>query len=100
MVNFYAFEIKAGGDIDYVRGFPTEAEADAFGIEWTAYEPLMPEDLPDFYEKYDPPIVLVVEVEKSDALESGKYTRPVAVFQRGEKWVCVRQQAYSQIVMK
>lgn len=91
MARFYAFEIKVGGEIDYVRGFDTEIEADAFSLDWTAYEPLSPEDPPDFYDKYDPPIVLVVEVEKGSDLQSGKYKRPVAVFQRGEKRACIKQ---------
>jgi hypothetical protein len=90
MAHFLAFYMKAGGDIDWIKGFPTEAEADEFGAEWSAYSPLSPQDPPDFYEHYDPAVVLIFETDDPDPLSSGKYTRPVAIFHRGEKWVCVK----------
>lgn len=93
MAGFYAFVINVGGDIDYIRGFLTEAEADAFSSDYTSIKSSDPEDPPEFYDTYDPPIVLVVETGETDALETGKYERPVAVFQRGKKWVCYRDPA-------
>ncbi len=88
---FLAFVMKIGGDIDWIQTFTTEVEADAFGIEHSGYGELHPEfDPPDFYEKYDPPVVLLFEAENTDALSNGKYTRPVAIYQRGEKYCCVK----------
>jgi hypothetical protein len=88
---YIAFIMKPMGDIDWVRTFPTEAEADAFGEENTRYGELDPElDAPNHWEEYDPPVVILFEAENSDALKNGKYQRPVAVYQRGEKWVCTR----------
>jgi|GEM_PF-4667355 len=89
---YFAFVMHAGGDIDEGRGFATEREADAFGLERTAYDELTPKDDPQHWEKHDPPVILVFEMidisEKT--LQSGKYTRPVAIYQRGEKYACVK----------
>lgn len=93
MTHFMCFTMRAGGRIKEADGFESEAEADDFGRRTTAYRDLNPEwDKPDHYEKYDPPIVIVVETQDGyDVFESGKYTRPVAIFQRGEKWMCVKE---------
>ena len=88
MPQFYAFTIRVGGRIKEIDGFATEAEADAFGIKESGFREF--DDSADFYAQYDPPIVLVVETESWNDMETGKYKRPVAVFQRGEKWVCRR----------
>lgn len=89
MAAYLAFVMKIGGDIDRMQTFRTEAEADTFGIEETGFSPLDPEyDPPDFYEKYDPPVVLLFESENTDAYFNGKHTRPVAIYQRGEKYEC------------
>jgi len=84
---FYAFTMRVGGRIKEIDGFVTEAEADAFGIKVSGFREF--DDSADFYAQYDPPIVLVVEAESIDILETGKYKRPVAIYQRGEKWMCV-----------
>jgi hypothetical protein len=86
---FLAFIMHVGGDIDEMRSFHTEQEADEFGKKRTSYKPLHPEyDAPDHWEKYDPPVVILFEAENSDAFENGKYKRPVAIYQRGEKHSC------------
>lgn len=87
---FIAFIMKALGDIDWIRGFDTEAEADEFGKSHTSYSELDPDDDPDHWEKYDPPVVILFEADNFDAMENGKYKRPVAIYQRGEKFVCVK----------
>lgn len=87
---FLAFIMKAMGDIDWIRGFDTEAEADAFGIERTSYSELSPLDDPDHWKKYDPPVVILFESNSDEASEAGKYKRPVAIYQRGEKFICVK----------
>ncbi len=87
---FIAFVMRVGGDIDETRAFPTEAEADVFGIEESRYAELDPDDDPQHWEKYDPPVVLVFEGDNPDSFENGKYERPVAVYQRGEKYNCVK----------
>jgi hypothetical protein len=87
---YIAFIMKPMGDIDWIRTFPTEAEADDFSKEQTAYSELEPEDDPDHWKKYDPPVVILFEAENSDAMENGKYKQPTAIYQRGEKYVCVR----------
>lgn len=89
---FWAFIMGAGGDIDTMQGFGTETETDEFGKEESGYSELDPVmDDPDHWKKYDPPVVLVFEVEQGTQLESGKYVRPVAIWQRGEKYACVKQ---------
>jgi hypothetical protein len=87
---FYAFLMRIGGDIDYIQGFPTEVEADSFGVDQTRYSELHPMDDPNHWTNYDPPIVILVECDESDQLFNGKYKRPVAIYQRGEKFVCVK----------
>ena len=88
---FIAFIVRVGGDIDWIKTFRTIQEADAFGLEQSNYSELDPEwDDPDHWDKYDPPVVLLFEAESTKALDDGKYTRPVAVYQRGEKWVCAK----------
>lgn len=89
---YFAYVMNAGGDIDEGHGFKTESEADNFGLEYTAYSDLSEEDDPHHWENYDPPVVLLFElIDLSEkTLLSGKYTRPVAIYQRGEKWICVK----------
>ncbi len=88
---FIAFIMKAMGDIDWVKTFRTEEEADAFALEETSYCELDPEmDDPDHWEKYDPPVVILLEADNSDALENGRYKQPTAIYQRSEKYVCVQ----------
>ncbi len=87
---FIAFVMKAMGDIDWITSFVTEAEVDEFSKSQTAYHELDPMDDPDHWENYDPPVVIVFEADNSDAIDNGKYKRPVAIFQRGEKFECVR----------
>ena len=88
---FYAFIMQAGGDIDEMNGYPTEAEVDGFGKERSGYSELAPDDDPDHWEKYDPPVVIVFEADNDEAFESGKYKSPYAIFQRGEKYLCTKQ---------
>ena len=88
---FYAFVMHVGGDIDEMNGYRTEAETDIFGKERSGYSELAPDDDPDHWKKYDPPVVIVFEVDNDDAFESGKYKRPYAIYERGEKYLCVKQ---------
>jgi hypothetical protein len=88
-MKFLAFIMHIGGDIDEMRVYDTEQEADAFGQRRTSYHELDPRDDPAHWEKYDPPVVILFEAENSDAFENGKYKRPVAVYQRGEKHICI-----------
>ena len=82
----------AGGDIDEARTFLDETEADVFGLDRSSLSELDPElDDPDHWEKYDPPVVLLFEAENTDAYMNGKYTHPVAIYQRGEKYICIKQ---------
>jgi hypothetical protein len=90
MAIFYGFVIKVGGDIDHIKGFHSEAEADDFCIDRTSYRELDPDDDPDHWDKWDPPVMLLVEVDNEEQFEQGKYTRPVAVYERGEKYLCVK----------
>src|SRR5687768_16958945 len=88
---FICLVIQADARIKEINVYSNEAEADEFAIERTSYSELDPElDDPDHWEKYDPPTVLVFEAENTDVLDTGKYIRPVAVFQRGEKWICMK----------
>jgi hypothetical protein len=87
---FIAFIMKAMGDIDWMESFHTEAEADEFGKKRSGYSPLDPVmDDPDHYEKYDPPVVLIFEIDHPEGFQNGKYKRPVAIFHRGEKFSCI-----------
>jgi len=87
---FIAFIMKPMGDIDWIKSFETQAEADTFALDWTDYGELDPEhDNPDHWEKYDPPVVLLFEAESWQVAERGKYTRPVAIYQRGKRFDCV-----------
>jgi hypothetical protein len=90
---FYAFIMGVGGDIDEMRGFDSAVEADAFGQERTAMDELGPDDPPDFREKYDLPVVICFELEKGEDFETGRYKRPAAIYQRGEKWVCAKEES-------
>jgi hypothetical protein len=85
-----AIVMKPMADVDTIRSFETLTEAEQFGSEETGYGPLDPErDDPDHWQKYDPPIVILLEATAEDALETGKYERPVAVYQRGMKFRCI-----------
>ena len=73
--------------------YDTEAEADVFALKYTSYGELDPEyDDPDHWEKYDPPMVLLFEAEDTEAYWTGKFTRPIALYRRGEKWVMTKQE--------
>ena len=86
---FYAFVMKPFGDIDWMEGFETEAEADVFGRKQSGYGELDPVmDDPHHWEEYDPPIVILVEIDHPEGVENGKYKRPVAIYQRGLKFPC------------
>jgi hypothetical protein len=87
---FIAFIMKPMGDIDWVKTFETEQEADEFGREHSSYGELDPDDDPDHWAKYDPPVVILFEADDDSAVDNGKYKRPVAVYQRGEKHVCTK----------
>jgi hypothetical protein len=87
---FIAYVMTASWEMDSGRSFKTEAEADKFALEETAYAELDPDDPPDFWEKYDPPVVVLFEAENTDAMMNGKYNQPTAIYQRGEKYVCVK----------
>ena len=85
---YIAFLMKPWGDIDEMQSFRTEDEVDVFGKERTAYSELHPVmDDPDHWEKYDPPVVIVFEADDTSAYDSGKYRRPYAIYQRGEKYL-------------
>ena len=87
MAIFYAFMMGVGGDIDYIKGFDTEAEVDVFAADYSSIDESEPSGS---WSEYDPPVVLVFEVAEGKDFELGKYKRPVSIFQRGEKWVCVK----------
>ena len=88
---FYAYVMHVGGDIDEMNGYPTEAQVDVFGKERSGYSELDPDDDPDHWKKYDPPVVIVFETDNDEAFESGKYKSPYAIYERGEKYLCVKQ---------
>lgn len=85
---YIAYVMTPMWDMDVGRTFHTEAEADEYSIERTGFQELDPDDDPYYYQKYDPPVVILFEAQNSDAMENGKYTRPTAIYQRGEKFVC------------
>jgi photosystem II stability/assembly factor-like uncharacterized protein len=87
---FIAYDMTADWDFDSGRSFLTEEEADVFGVEQTRYAELDPEDDPNHWEKYDPHIVVLFEAHNTEAMMSGKYIRSVAIYQRGEKFLCVK----------
>lgn len=90
---FIAFVMKGVGEIDWIKSFETETEANTFGIQISSYDELDPEmDDPLHWEKYDPPAVILFEADDESALETGKYTRPMAIYHRGERYECVLQQ--------
>ncbi len=87
---FCALLMSVEGKVE-ANTYSTEAEADKFALKYTEYGELDPEwDNPDHWEKYDPPMVLLFEAENTDAYWTGKYTRPVALYRRGEKWKIVK----------
>jgi photosystem II stability/assembly factor-like uncharacterized protein len=93
MTVFIAYEMSATWDFELGRSFRSEEEADEFGKEATRYSELDPDDDPKHWEKYDPHIVVLFEAHNTDAMENGKYIRPVAIYERGEKYVCVKQES-------
>lgn len=87
---FCALLMQTSGKVESNTYF-SEAEADEFALEYTDYGELDPEyDDPDHWEKYDPAMVLLFEAETTEAYWTGKYTRPVALYRRGEKWRIVK----------
>lgn len=75
------------------KTFRNIADADKYALDYTSYGELDPEyDDPDHWEKYDPPMVLLFEAETTEAYWTGKYTRPIALYRRGEKWVMTKQE--------
>lgn len=87
---YIAFIMKPVGDIDWIQTFHTLEDADTFAREHTAYTPLDPQwDDPDHWVKYDPPVVLLFEADNWDLADRGKYRRPVAIYQRGDRFDCV-----------
>jgi len=84
-----AIVIKPLADVDTICFFETQSEVEKFGLDTTSYTALDPEDNPDHWQNYDPPIVLVLEAKTKDAFETGKYDRPVAIYQRGTKFHCL-----------
>ena len=84
-----ALVINSPPDIDTICFFETQLEVEIFGVNTSSYTALDPEDNPDHWQNYDPPIVLVLEAKTGDALETGKYDRPVAIYQRGTKFRCL-----------
>jgi hypothetical protein len=84
-----AIVMRAMADIDHYGFFQTEAEADTFGVHHSSPGELDPDDDPDHWQKYDPPIVIVLKATARDAMETGKYDHPVAIYQRGVKFRCM-----------
>ena len=87
---FIAYTMTADWDYDGSRSFKTESDADAYGIKTSRYAELDPDEDPHHWEKYDPPTVVLFEAENTDAMMTGKYIRPVAIYRRGEKYLCVK----------
>ena len=84
-----AIVLKPMADIDTIQFFRTETESDLFGIRESSYVELTPEDDPDHWQKYDPPTVILFKAATGDALDTGKYDHPVAIYQRGKKFRCL-----------
>lgn len=82
---YHAYIIKPMFDMDMAKGCETEEEADEIGLKYSTPVELDPDDDPNHYEKYDPPMVLVMEGDQA-VWDNGKYTRPVSLWMRGEKW--------------
>lgn len=83
----YIAYVQPAGERTYsIHIFHTEAEVDMFGIE-NSSDGYVDKDYKD---QYDEPIVIVMEAPDSSAMGSGKFTRPYAIYQRGEKWACVK----------
>ncbi len=87
---FIAYVMTPMWEMDVAKTFPTEEQADAFAMEETSYIELDPDDPPDFWEKYDPPVVILFEAENSDAMMNGKYKQPTAIYQHGDKYICIK----------
>ena len=83
----YIAYVQPAGERTYsINIFHSEEEADAFGVE-NSSGGYVDEEHED---RYDQPIVILMEAEDKSAMDSGKYTRPVAIYQRGEKYACVK----------
>src|SRR5258708_5680249 len=82
--------IQGVGRIKQLSYFDTKDKAYQFANEESGYNELDPErDDPHHYDKYDPPVVLIMEGSTKDDLDNGKYLRPIAVFHKGIHWLCV-----------
>jgi hypothetical protein len=86
---YQALVIQGLGRIKHIAYFDGEDEVYHFAHEESSPHELdLAQDDPHHYEKYDPPVVLVMEGTTMSDLENGKYLKPVAVFHRGMRWVC------------
>jgi hypothetical protein len=83
----YIAYVQPAGERTYsINIFDTEDEADVFGVENSSGGYVDPE----YEDRYDQPIVILMEAKDRSAMDSGKFTRPVAIYQRGEKYACVK----------
>lgn len=87
---FIAYVMFPGNDINQIRTFSSEPEANKFGKQETAY----PDRVVDGKGKYDPPVVLLFEAPSLSIADLNKYTRPVAIYQRGVRFNCVPEETH------
>lgn len=83
----YIAYVQPAGERSYsINIFHTEDEADVFGRE-----NFIGGYVAEGHEnQYDQPIVILMEAKDIGAMDSGKFTRPVAIYQHGEKYACVK----------
>jgi len=85
---FIAYLMFPGNDITAIQIFDSDSEADKFGKSETAY----PERVVDMKGEYDPPVVLLFEAPSLSIADLNKFTRPVAIYQRGVRFNCIPEE--------
>ncbi len=82
---FIAYVMFPGNDIDEIREFDVEAEAHRFGRKQSTY-------VIDPHGQYDPPLVFLLEADDLATADRNKFTRPVAIYQRGSRFDTIREE--------
>ncbi len=77
--------------IGAIDGFPTEAELDEFAVDMSSFteEERIEREAEGNY--YGPPVVFAFVAKNLDAVEMNNFDYPFAIYLRGQRYNCVKQ---------
>jgi hypothetical protein len=76
--------------IGQIDSFPTEAELDEFAIDMSSFTPEEKQEREAEGNFYGPPVVFALTAKDVDAVGENNFERPYAIYLRGEKYVCAK----------